>query len=246
MSPDNSPALEEHIVGEQVGVDHALGQTGRPVPLEIVELARDLDLETRLDPSAPARPASNSGRQLATESAFARDPENPRPPGAASPGHCRARCNGRRRPARRQAVAKADQAAGRPQSERSACAVAAVDRRGTGHALGRQMLHQRQEERQIRGRHPLLVEGQDVAAALGDQAVVRVLDALRDALQVISGAEIVAARNAPATLVDRGVDRHRRRPARSARAPFAGRAGRRAVEPGRALTTPAGRGSAGS
>src|SRR4029077_3530130 len=57
----------------------------------------------------------------------------------------------------------------------------------------REMLHQREEKRQILGRHPLLIECEDVVAARGVDQEVRVLHALRDALVRQELAEIVLA-----------------------------------------------------
>ena len=72
-------------------------------------------------------------------------------------------------------------------------AVAAVHRQRAADAARRQVLHQAEEERQIGFRDALLVERQDVGAGLGAEQEVRVLDALRDALEGQEVAEIVGA-----------------------------------------------------
>src|SRR5437879_2945417 len=41
-------AEEENVVGKQIGVDHALRQVARPVPLEVIEFGGDRLLEPRL------------------------------------------------------------------------------------------------------------------------------------------------------------------------------------------------------
>ena len=108
-------------------------------------------------------------------------------------------------------------AAGLPASRRSATPVAGVHRQRAGQVVARQMLHQAQEERQVGGVDPLLVDGQDEAAALGQEAEVGVLDPLGDALernrrpQLVVGEEGVQVGSG-----DRRVDRHRlRRPWRA-------------------------------
>src|SRR5262245_2332393 len=54
------------------------------------------------------------------------------------------------------------------------------------------MLHQAEKERQVLGRHPLLVERQDVGAGRGVDQKVRVLHPLRDALVGQELAKLVA------------------------------------------------------
>ena len=70
-------------------------------------------------------------------------------------------------------------------------AVASVHRGGAGHALGREVVHQAEEERQIRRIDPPLVEGEDEPPALGDQEEVGVLDAFGDALQAHRPPDVV-------------------------------------------------------
>ena len=88
-------------------------------------------------------------------------------------------------------------------------AVAAVDRQRAGDAVLRQMLHQRDEERQVPRRHPLLVEGQDEIAVRRGEEEIRVLDPLGDALARQHLADVVE-RDKGAQLVvgDIGIDRH--------------------------------------
>src|SRR5262249_36120435 len=81
----------------------------------------------------------------------------------------------------------------------------------TGDTLGRQMLHERDEERQILRLYPLLVERQDEGAALGTQEEIRVLDTLGDALARDDVAAIVFSDEGGELLVpDVGVDGHGR------------------------------------
>ena len=54
------------------------------------------------------------------------------------------------------------------------------------------MLHQTEEEGQVVGTNPFLVEGKDELPAFGHQEKVRVLDALGDSLHRKHGAEVVA------------------------------------------------------
>src|SRR6266566_1939011 len=48
-------AEEEHVVGKQIGMDHALWQVARPMPLEMIELGNDRLLEPRLQAIGTAR-----------------------------------------------------------------------------------------------------------------------------------------------------------------------------------------------
>src|SRR5579862_8930279 len=57
-----------------------------------------------------------------------------------------------------------------------------MDRRRASDAFLREMVHEREEERQVSGVHPFLIERQDEGAALGAEKIVGVLDALGDAL----------------------------------------------------------------
>ena len=59
-------------------------------------------------------------------------------------------------------------------------AVVTLDRQRTGDALAGKVVHQTEEEGQVVGVDALLVEGQDVEAAIGFDAVVGVLDAFGD------------------------------------------------------------------
>ena len=73
-------------------------------------------------------------------------------------------------------------AAGRPASGRARCRHV-VYRQRAGDAAAGKMLHEAEEERQVGGRHALLVERQYVLALLGDEEIIGVLDPLGDALQ---------------------------------------------------------------
>ena len=130
------------------------------------------------------REPSNSGRQPATDSALGRFSAKSRPArcSAASASPTGAQC-WTRDAARPQAVQEGRDGGGLAGQRAQRVAVAAVDRRGAGDAVRRQMLHQAEEERQILRVDALLVERQDVLAARRGQQVVGVLDALGDALE---------------------------------------------------------------
>ena len=86
---------------------------------------------------------------------------------------------------------------------------AIFDGQRTGHALGRQVLHQGEEEGQIALRDTLLIKRQDVASGLQMQKKIRVLDALGDALAREKGAELVTGEKGEELLVaDFRVDCH--------------------------------------
>jgi hypothetical protein len=73
----------------------------------------------------------------------------------------------------------------------------------------REMVHQRDKKWQILGRDALLVEGQDEIAALGGQQVIRILDALGDALARQHLTEIVKRHEcAQLVIADFRVDCH--------------------------------------
>ena len=85
-----------------------------------------------------------------------------------------------------------------------------MNRHRAGHAAVRQMLYQPEEERQVLGVDPLLVEREDVGAALGEQQVVGVLDPLGDALAGERRADVVLRDERGKFVVgDFGVDGHR-------------------------------------
>jgi len=72
-----------------------------------------------------------------------------------------------------------------------------------------EMLHQREEIGQVSPGDPLLVEREDVGTGLGVNQVVRVLDALGDALERSHRADVVASDEGFELLVgDVGVDGH--------------------------------------
>ena len=70
--------------------------------------------------------------------------------------------------------------------------LAVVHRQRAIDAARRKVLHQAEEEGQVVRRHALLVERQDEAARLGVHEIVRVLDALGDALAGEQRADVVA------------------------------------------------------
>ena len=74
----------------------------------------------------------------------------------------------------------------------------------------RQMLQQAQEERQVVGRDPLLVEGQDKPPDGRLQQEVRVLNPLGDALERAQPAQVVGRQEAAQGIRgDFGIDGHR-------------------------------------
>ena len=88
-------------------------------------------------------------------------------------------------------------------------AVAVADGEGAGDAARREMLHQRQEVRQVFRANALLVQRQDVAAALGVDQIVGVLHALGDALERGQRADGVACDEGFQLFVgDVGIDGH--------------------------------------
>ena len=100
-------------------------------------------------------------------------------------------------------------AAGRPATLPSASPFLFLIGSGQVMPAAGQMLHQAEEERQVLGRHPLLVEGQDVVPGRGVDQEVRVLDPLRDALVGQQLAELVAGEKAGQFLRgDVGIDGH--------------------------------------
>ena len=101
-------------------------------------------------------------------------------------------------------------AAGRFAELAEHCAIPAMNRNRAGHAAVRQMLYQPEEERQVPGIDPLLVEREDVGAALGQQQIVGVLDPLGDALAGERRADVVLRDERGKLVVgDFGVDGHR-------------------------------------
>ena len=73
----------------------------------------------------------------------------------------------------------------------------------------REMIHQRDEERQISGRDALLVQRQDEIAACGGEQEIRVLHPFGDALACQYLAEIVQAdEGAQLVIANFGVDSH--------------------------------------
>src|SRR6266446_826859 len=75
--------------------------------------------------------------------------------------------------------------------------------------MRREVLHERDEERQILRQHALLVERKDETTALGAQQEIRVLDAFGDALAGDDLADVVITNEGGELLVaDVGIDRH--------------------------------------
>jgi len=111
--------------------------------------------------------------------------------------------------ARPQAIEEGDDRCRPPAKRAQRHAVARLHRRRTRDALPGEMLHQRDEERQVLRLHPFLVERQDEGAALGAQEEIRILHALCDALAGDDLADVVVADEGGEILVaDVGIDRH--------------------------------------
>ena len=81
----------------------------------------------------------------------------------------------------RETVEEGDDRGRTPGEAAEHLAAAVLDRQRADEAAAGEMLHQPQEEGQIVGVHPLLVEGEDVGTLRRVQQVVRILDALGDA-----------------------------------------------------------------
>ena len=114
-----------------------------------------------------------------------------------------------RRPAQPHAVQEGDDGgrlAGDPAQHH---AVPVLDRLRAGDAAAGQMLHEAEEERQVGGRHPLLVEGEDEIALAGVDQEIGVLDPLGDALVGEQLADVVAGQEGLELLRRNvGIDRH--------------------------------------
>ena len=88
-------------------------------------------------------------------------------------------------------------------------AVAPSHRRRAGDPLPRQMLHQRNEKRQVPWRDPLFIKGQNEIAVHGRQQVIRVLYPLGDPLAGQHLADVVERCEGSELFVgDLGVDSH--------------------------------------
>src|SRR5260221_4393513 len=113
----------------------------------------------------------------------------------------------RPRPANAEAGEEGDDRRGRAGEQVQDLALLVVDGEEAAQALAGEMLHQPEEERQVRRINAFLVERQDELALLGDHQVVRILDALGDALQRLHRTEVVAGHEGVEFLVgDFGVD----------------------------------------
>ena len=77
-------------------------------------------------------------------------------------------------------------AAGRPASSLSVRPERSLTGSGAGDSARDEMLHQREEIRQVLAPHPLLVKRENVASALGMDEIVGVLDALGDAFEEVN------------------------------------------------------------
>ena len=113
--------------------------------------------------------------------------------------------------ARPHAVQKGDDCR-RPAAQFAQCLAVTCPHRGrAGDALMRQMVHQRDEERQVLGGDPFFVKRQDKVALLGGQQEIGILHPLGDALARQHFADVVQGDKAAQLLIaDFGVDRHAR------------------------------------
>ncbi len=176
-------AEEEHIVGKQVGVDHALRQAARPRAFEQRELALDRVAQSRLH-GVRAR----GGRNIERPPAVNRERVAP------ALRKIRARkMQARKRVAKRRAMGRARAAdphaveeghdRGRPPGDEAQHVAGPVlDRLRTGQPARRQILHQREEERNVLERDALLIERQDEIAAAGVDQEIGILHAFGNAL----------------------------------------------------------------
>src|SRR5262249_43657159 len=94
-------------------------------------------------------------------------------------------------------------------------AVAAVDRPRAVDAARGEMVHQAEEERQVRRVHALLVEREEERTARRGQQVVGILHALGDALEGFGFADVVFGKKGfEFRVADFGIDRHQATSAR--------------------------------
>ena len=203
-------AEEEHVVGEQIGVDHAGGQARRPMLLEKRQLGFQFPRQSRLH-FVRARgafleqvsPAGHGKIVGAVVVIVARRGVQPREGVAQRPAMRQPH------PALRNADQEGDERRRPPAQFAQRLAVAAVDRGGAGDALGGEVVHQAEEEGQVVRRHPLFVEGQDEAAAVGFEEVVGVLHPFGDALIGQQFPDIVFGQESlEGVVVDFGIDGH--------------------------------------
>ena len=106
-------------------------------------------------------------------------------------------------------------AAGRARQRAQRLAVAAMDRPRAIDAARGEMVHQAEEERQVRRVDALFVERDEVGALGGGQQVVGVLDAFGDALEGFGLADVVLGEKGfQLGVADFGIDRHQATSAR--------------------------------
>src|SRR5262249_37936274 len=178
--------------GEEVGLSAPRRQVLRPACLEYREFAGDLIGQARRNLMGARRrglvqsPPSRNRQVVGAR------------PSVMGAGQVHARHGlaqqltlSRRRSARPHAVEEADDRRRPPAQLAERRARALVDRRRADEALGREMLHEPEEERQVGARDTLLVEGEDIAAAIGREQEVAVLDAFGNALAGHGAADVV-------------------------------------------------------
>ena len=162
------------------------------------------------------REPSYSGRQPATDSALGRLSSKSRP------ARCRAASASptcpqwaQRHATRPQPLQEGRDGGGPSRQRAQRLAVAAMDRPRAIDAARGEMVHQAEEERQVRRVDALFVERDEVGALGGGQQVVGVLDAFGDALEGFGLADVVLGEKGfQLGVADFGVDRHQATSAR--------------------------------
>ena len=184
---------EEHVVREQVGMDVAARQVAWPCGKDRGQRVGQHGSEPRFDLVRTVEaalqqrppPARAQGVGAGGDVAAAGDVE-PGQRGAEGAAMLRPH------PARPHAGEEGGDAGGAAGQGAQAVAVPAADRQRAGDPLPRQVLHQAEEPRQLRGVDALFVEGEDVVAGGGAELVVAVLHPLGDAAEGDDGAEVIA------------------------------------------------------
>ena len=192
--PGKPIAEEEHVVGEEIGVDHAARQ---------VRTARSPATRRARPPSHRARPGETSSARAWRPRTAAGQPSMRQRVGPAQ-REVRARLVHARqrladlaamtglRPANPQAVEKGDDRGGAAGEAPERLAVARAHRLRAGDAARGQMLHQADEERQVVLVHPLFIERQDELAGFGVQQELEFSTPSAMPLNELTRPEIVA------------------------------------------------------
>ena len=210
--PRHLAVAEEDIVGEQIGMDDPARQPAGPRRFEKGELLPQFGGEARLHLVGARRagfviPAPAGGPEIIAP------PHRKRRAGAMQPGQRTAerRAVERLDAARPHAVEKGDDRRWPAAQFAQRLAVARPHRGRAGDALMGEVIHQRDEERQVRRGDPLLVKRQDEVALHGGQQEIGILHPLGDALARQHLADVVQGdKDAQFLIADFGVDRHAR------------------------------------